>query len=137
MEELVGNHRSEVDNHDIYIEASSDVTEILDVLDNGTGRIVSDYAAFIRMLALVDTRVIGADLCVHGNRFLCKACGGSLKCSHGRDRKRCMECSGCGRCVHGKEMRRCKDCGGRAICLHDRQKASCRACGGTNDLCIR
>ena len=41
---------------------------------------------------------------------VCKECGGSQICEHGRVRYRCKECGGKGICEHGRRRCRCKDC---------------------------
>ena len=41
---------------------------------------------------------------------MCKDCGGSGICEHGRRRSRCKECSGSGICEHGRRRNVCKEC---------------------------
>ena len=43
---------------------------------------------------------------------MCKECGGSGLCEHGRRRDRCKDCGGSGICEHGRRRNMCKDCGG-------------------------
>ena len=41
---------------------------------------------------------------------MCKDCGGSSICVHGRQRSRCKECGGSGICEHGRVRSLCKEC---------------------------
>ena len=41
---------------------------------------------------------------------MCKECGGSGICEHGRQRSRCKECGGSGICEHGRRRTQCKEC---------------------------
>jgi len=50
---------------------------------------------------------------------MCKDCGGSGICEHGRQRSRCKDCGGSGIC---------KDCGGGSICEHGRKRSVCKDC---------
>ena len=43
---------------------------------------------------------------------MCKDCGGSSICEHGRQRSQCKECGGSGICEHGRQRSQCKECGG-------------------------
>ena len=51
--------------------------------------------------------------CPHGRRrrSICKECGGSSFCEHGRKRYSCKECGGKGICEHGRQRSQCKECG--------------------------
>ena len=41
---------------------------------------------------------------------MCKECGGSQICEHGRDRSKCKECGGGSICEHGRQRYHCKEC---------------------------
>jgi hypothetical protein len=41
---------------------------------------------------------------------VCKECGGSQICEHGRIRSMCKECGGSQICEHGHRRNRCKEC---------------------------
>ena len=41
---------------------------------------------------------------------MCKECGGSQICEHGRRRPQCKECGGSSICEHGRRRSRCKEC---------------------------
>ena len=43
---------------------------------------------------------------------VCKECGGSQICEHGRRRSLCKACGGGSICEHGRRRDRCKECGG-------------------------
>ena len=60
--------------------------------------------------------------------LLCKKCGGSSICEHGRERSKCKECGGSGICEHGRQRSQCKECGGSSICEHGRQRSKCKEC---------
>ena len=73
----------------------------------------------------------GSGICEHGRRrYNCKECGGGGICEHGRQRYICKECGGKGICEHGRQRRRCKECGGGGICEHGRRRYVCKDCGG-------
>ena len=61
---------------------------------------------------------------------MCKDCGGSSLCEHGRERSRCKDCGGSGFCEHGRQRSKCKQCGGSGICEHGQRRSSCKECGG-------
>ena len=54
---------------------------------------------------------------------VCKECGGSGICEHGRVRTNCKECGGASICEHGRQRSHCKECGGSQICEHGRQRS--------------
>ena len=67
---------------------------------------------------------------------MCKECGGSGICEHGRQRSGCKDCGGSGICEHGRIRSVCKDCGGgNTKCEHGRQRSKCKDCGGGNKRC--
>ena len=52
----------------------------------------------------------------------------------------CKECGGSAFCVHGREKSTCKECGGSLICVHGRhwQKHWCKECGRSRShMCVR
>ena len=61
---------------------------------------------------------------------MCKECGGSGICEHGRLRSQCKECGGSSICEHGRVRGVCKDCGGGSICEHRRVRHYCKDCDG-------
>ena len=63
---------------------------------------------------------------------MCKDCGGSGICEHGKHKAMCKDCGGSGICEHGKQKARCKDCGGSGICEHGKQKSRCIICTPKN-----
>ena len=67
---------------------------------------------------------------------MCKDCGGSGICKHGRRRYECKDCGGSGVCEHGRERNRCKDCGGAGICEHGRRRHKCKDCGGSGHVTL-
>ena len=100
-------------------------------------------------------------MCEHRRRrSLCKECGGSCVCEHGRERRKCLDCicehalvrrdcSHCKlkairqkshgkttkrQCPHGQQRSTCKDCRSRYYCHHLEQKHRCKECGGSS-LC--
>jgi len=64
---------------------------------------------------------------------VCKECGGSQICEHGRRRTQCKECGGSSICEHGRQRSQCKECGGSQICAHGRQKYGCKECRAARD----
>ena len=71
----------------------------------------------------------GSGLCEHGRRRNeCKECGGSSICEHGRRRSQCKECGGGSICEHGRQRSRCKEWGGSGICEHGRRRSRCKEC---------
>ncbi len=62
---------------------------------------------------------------------MCKDCGGSAICPHGRIKRQCKECGGSSICPHGKRKGTCQECGGSSImiCPHGRIKYKCQECG--------
>jgi hypothetical protein len=77
----------------------------------------------------------GSGVCEHGRvRTQCKDCGGSGICKHGRVRGVCKDCGGGSICEHGRVRGVCKDCGGGSICEHGRERRRCKDCGGS-DIC--
>ena len=62
-------------------------------------------------------------------RRICKECGGSSICQHGRRRSECKECGGAGICQHGRRRHQCKECGGSQNCQHGRRRSICIDCG--------
>merc|ERR1719272_339941 len=79
----------------------------------------------------------GSGLCQHGReRSRCKDCGGSGVCEHGRQRSSCKECGGGGICEHGRQRSQCKECGGSGICEHGRQRSKCKECGGSDHVIV-
>ena len=59
---------------------------------------------------------------------MCKECGGSQICEHGRQRSTCKECGGSSICEHGRRRSTCKECGGSSICEHGRRRSQCKEC---------
>ena len=41
---------------------------------------------------------------------MCKDCGGSSICQHGRQRSMCKDCGGSGLCQHGRLRSKCNEC---------------------------
>ena len=62
---------------------------------------------------------------------MCKDCGGSGICTHGKNKNACKECHGIRFCIHNKQKARCIICGGNALCEHKKQKQHCVDCNGT------
>ena len=78
---------------------------------------------------------------------MCKECGGSGICEHGRRRSHCKECGGSSICEHGRRRQQVqgvrglehlrareaakqgKECGGGSICEHGRRDSSARSAG--------
>jgi hypothetical protein len=75
----------------------------------------------------------GSQICDHGRiKSTCKECGGSQICEHGRIKSSCKECGGASICEHGRQKSYCKECGGSCICEHGRQKSKCKECIGAS-----
>jgi hypothetical protein len=74
----------------------------------------------------------GTGICQHGkDKKRCKECGGNALCEHRIDKYSCKECGGSGICEHGKQKRYCKECRGSVFCEHKKQKYRCKECGGS------
>ena len=65
-----------------------------------------------------------------GEACICKDCGGTGICPHGRVKSHCKECGWVSICPHGRWKYECKDCGGAGICAHGRVKRRCKECDG-------
>jgi len=75
------------------------------------------------------------NLCQHQKRpQMCRECGGSEICEHGRIRRQCAvkPCKGSSICHHGRQKSTCRECGGSGICEHGRQRHQCVECAGTS-----
>ena len=65
--------------------------------------------------------------CPHGKhcKAVCKECGGSALCMHGKRKVYCKECSST-MCPHGRvQAYYCKECKGRGCCDHGRIRYFC------------